>query len=125
MDVNSPGTDIRSLQVQHIVPEVTIPPEVTPENVTTYIVDSGSGYTLGFSTQRTHDITGSDPDRTHLESEIRKAHVICIVYAIDDPNSFSRIPAHWLPYFRQLGVNASVVQCSWVCRDAEELHRCL
>jgi len=29
------------LQVQHIVPEVTIPPEVTPENVTTYIVDSG------------------------------------------------------------------------------------
>ena len=30
-----------SLQVQHVVPEVTIPPEVTPENVTTYIVDSG------------------------------------------------------------------------------------
>lgn len=29
------------LQVQHIVPEVTIPPEVTPENVTTYIVDTG------------------------------------------------------------------------------------
>ena len=32
-------------QVQHIVPEVTIPPEVTPENVTTYIVDSGGPYT--------------------------------------------------------------------------------
>lgn len=31
-------------QVQHIVPEVTIPPEVTPENVTTYIVDSGSTF---------------------------------------------------------------------------------
>jgi len=30
-----------SPQVQHIVPEVTIPPEVTPENTTTYIVDSG------------------------------------------------------------------------------------
>ena len=29
-----------ALQVQHVVPEVTIPPEVTPENVTTYIVDS-------------------------------------------------------------------------------------
>ena len=29
------------MQVQHVVPEVTIPPEVTPENVTTYIVDSG------------------------------------------------------------------------------------
>ncbi|KAH8104714.1 mitochondrial Rho 1 [Cristinia sonorae] len=79
--------------VQHIVPEVTIPPEVTPENVTTYIVDSGN----------------SDSDRSHLESEIRKAHVICVVYAIDDPNSFSRIPAHWLPYFRQLGVNVPVI----------------
>jgi Ras family protein T1 len=28
------------MQVQHVVPEVTIPPEVTPENVTTCIIDS-------------------------------------------------------------------------------------
>ncbi|KAL6301993.1 P-loop containing nucleoside triphosphate hydrolase protein [Sparassis latifolia] len=79
--------------VQHVVPEVTIPPEVTPENVTTYIVDSGSG----------------PQDRPHLESEIRKAHVICVVYSIDNPNSFDRIPAYWLPYFRQLGVNVPVI----------------
>ncbi|KAJ2919163.1 hypothetical protein MD484_g1246, partial [Candolleomyces efflorescens] len=79
--------------VQHIVPEVTIPPEVTPENVTTYIVDSGAG----------------PHDRLHLESEIRKAHVICVVYAIDNPNSFDRIPTYWLPHFRQLGVNVPVI----------------
>ncbi|KZT73930.1 mitochondrial Rho GTPase [Daedalea quercina L-15889] len=79
--------------VQHVVPEVTIPPEVTPENVTTYIVDSGSG----------------PQDRPHLESEIRKAHVICVVYSIDNPNSFDRIPTYWLPYFRQLGVNVPVI----------------
>ncbi|KAL0961338.1 hypothetical protein HGRIS_006294 [Hohenbuehelia grisea] len=79
--------------VQHIVPEVTIPPEVTPENVTTYIVDSGAG----------------PADRPHLESEIRKAHVICIVYSIDKPNSFDRIPTYWLPHFRQLGVNVPVI----------------
>ncbi|TFK27715.1 mitochondrial Rho 1 [Coprinopsis marcescibilis] len=79
--------------VQHIVPEVTIPPEVTPENITTYIVDSGAG----------------PNDRTHLESEIRKAHVICVVYAIDNPNSFDRIPTFWLPHFRQLGVNVPVI----------------
>lgn len=100
-------------QVQHIVPEVTIPPEVTPENVTTYIVDSGSKYihlcdSFHRKTHRWLRRIDSDADRSHLESEIRKAHVICIVYAIDDPNSFSRIPAHWLPYFRQLGVNASL-----------------
>ncbi|EIW59578.1 mitochondrial Rho GTPase [Trametes versicolor FP-101664 SS1] len=80
-------------RVQHVVPEVTIPPEVTPENVTTYIVDSGSG----------------PNDQHHLESEIRKAHVICVVYAIDNPNSFDRIPTYWLPYFRQLGVNVPVI----------------
>ncbi|EIN12642.1 mitochondrial Rho GTPase [Punctularia strigosozonata HHB-11173 SS5] len=79
--------------VQHVVPEVTIPPEVTPENVTTYIVDSGS----------------APEDRTHLETEIRKAHVICVVYSIDNPHSFDRIPTYWLPYFRQLGVNVPVI----------------
>ncbi|PSR70536.1 hypothetical protein PHLCEN_2v13575 [Hermanssonia centrifuga] len=82
-----------SATVQHVVPEVTIPPEVTPENVTTYIVDSGC----------------TPQDRPHLESEIRKAHVICVVYAIDNPHSFDRIPAYWLPYFRQLGVNVPVI----------------
>ncbi|KZV73774.1 mitochondrial Rho GTPase [Peniophora sp. CONT] len=80
-------------QVQHIVPEVTIPPEVTPENVTTYIVDSGA----------------RPEDRQLLEMEIRKAHVICVVYAIDNPNSFDRIPTYWLPQFRQLGVNVPVI----------------
>ncbi|KIP10221.1 hypothetical protein PHLGIDRAFT_85427 [Phlebiopsis gigantea 11061_1 CR5-6] len=79
--------------VQHVVPEVTIPPEVTPENVTTYIVDTGS----------------TPQDRLHLESEIRKAHAICVVYAIDNPNSFDRIPTWWLPLFRSLGVNVPVI----------------
>ncbi|KIM28732.1 hypothetical protein M408DRAFT_329191 [Serendipita vermifera MAFF 305830] len=79
--------------VQHIVPEVTIPPEVTPEKVTTYIVDTGS----------------KPDDRPHLESEARKAHVLCIVYAIDNPHSFNRIPTYWLPYIRSLGVNIPVI----------------
>ncbi|KAF8919048.1 EF hand associated-domain-containing protein [Mucidula mucida] len=79
--------------VQHIVPEVTIPPEVTPENVTTYIVDSGAG----------------PQDRVHLEAEIRKAHVICVVYSVENSHSFVRIPTFWLPHFRQLGVNVPVI----------------
>ena len=48
-------------------------------------------------------------DRVQLEIEIRKAHVLCVVYAIDNPHSFDRIPTYWLPYFKQLGVNASAV----------------
>ena len=128
-------------QVQHVVPEVTIPPEVTPENVTTYIVDSGSEYrpslcsrlfpsvfhapnpfyalrsrgaphlpSVCILTAFASNTSGGDNDRQHLESEIRKAHVICVVYSIDNPNSFDRIPTYWLPYFRQLGVNASPPQ---------------
>lgn len=38
-----PDLKLTASQVQHVVPEVTIPPEVTPENVTTYIVDSSGG----------------------------------------------------------------------------------
>ncbi|KAF8478062.1 P-loop containing nucleoside triphosphate hydrolase protein [Russula ochroleuca] len=79
--------------VQHVVPEVTISPEFTSENVTTYIVDSGAG----------------PDDRHYLELEIRKAHVICVVYAIDNSNSFNRISVYWLPYFRQLGINVPVI----------------
>ena len=48
-------------------------------------------------------------DRPHLESEVRKAHVICIVYAIDDPHSFSRIPNYWLPWLRAIGVNVPLI----------------
>ncbi len=55
---------------------------------------------------RVHNISVAGPsDKHHLELEVRKAHVICVVYAIDDSNSFNRIPVYWLPYFRQLGIN--------------------
>jgi Ras family protein T1 len=106
-------------QVQHIVPEVTIPPEVTPENVTTYIVDSGGVYQAhGLVSQSKFYPTAGPQDRAHLESEIRKAHVICVVYSIDNPNSFDRIPTFWLPHFRQLGVN--VILLSWLRNQTDE-----
>lgn len=71
------------------LPEVSIPP-VTPEaNVTTYVTDTSP----------------RPEDRPHLENEIRKSHVVCIVYAIDNSASFERISAYWLPLIRSLGVN--------------------
>jgi Ras family protein T1 len=82
------------LPPRSFLPEVSIPPEVTPEaNVTTYVAD----------TSPRHE------DRGHLENEVRKAHVVVIVYAVDDPNSFERVSAYWLPMIRSLGVN---VTCS-------------
>jgi Ras family protein T1 len=79
--------------IQHVVPEVIIPPEVTGDNVTTYIVDSSSRL----------------ENRSQLEVEIRKADVICIVYAVNVPETFERIPSFWLPYIRSLGRNVPVV----------------
>ncbi|GBB88447.1 hypothetical protein RclHR1_00150043 [Rhizophagus clarus] len=80
-------------ELQHVVPEVTIPPEVTPENVTTHIVDSSA----------------RSDNREQLITEIKKANVICIVYAIDNPHTFNRLASFWLPFIRSLGVNVPIV----------------
>ncbi|BGP27838.1 ERMES complex Ca(2+)-binding regulatory GTPase gem1 [Rhodotorula toruloides] len=77
-----------------VLPEVTIPPAVTPgHNVTTVIIDTSP----------------RPEDRSHLVNEIRKAHVVAIVYSIDNPNSFDRVPTYWLPTIRSLGVNVPVI----------------
>jgi mitochondrial Rho GTPase 1 len=55
--------------------EITIPADVTPEGVKTNIVDFSS-------------IEQSDEN---LSEEIQKAHVVCVVYAVDDENSLDRI----------------------------------
>lgn len=59
--------------------EITIPAEVCPENVPTNIVDYSS-------------IEQSDDS---LIEEIQKAHVVCIVYAVDDEHTLDRISSHW------------------------------
>jgi Ras family protein T1 len=77
--------------VPEIVPEVTIPPDVTIENVMTHIVDSSSKI----------------QSRELLEDEMRRAHVICIVYDVSRDESFDRIKEFWIPYIRRLGINVS------------------
>ncbi|KAI9003165.1 P-loop containing nucleoside triphosphate hydrolase protein [Gaertneriomyces semiglobifer] len=79
--------------IQHVVPEVTIPPEWTREKITTRIVDSSS----------------RAENRDQLDSEVRKADVICIVYSVNKPDSFSRVGEYWLPYIRKQGRNIPVV----------------
>lgn len=65
--------------------EITIPADVTPERVPTHIVD--------FSYQEQTD--------EDLVEEIRRAHVVCIVYAVDDEDTIERITSHWLPFVRE------------------------
>lgn len=64
--------------------EITIPADVTPENVKTNIVDFSS-------------VEQSDEN---LAEEIQKSHVVCVVYAVDDESSLDRISSHWLPFIR-------------------------
>ncbi|XP_026849864.1 mitochondrial Rho GTPase isoform X3 [Drosophila persimilis] len=64
--------------------EITIPANVTPEQVPTSIVDFSS-------VEQTEETLGL---------EINKAHVVCIVYAVDDDDSLDRITSHWLPLIR-------------------------
>ncbi|XP_068153496.1 mitochondrial Rho GTPase isoform X1 [Drosophila tropicalis] len=64
--------------------EITIPANVTPEQVPTNIVDFSS-------VEQTDEA---------LSAEINKAHVVCIVYAVDDDDSLDRITSHWLPLIR-------------------------
>jgi Ras family protein T1 len=71
--------------IQHVIPELTIPPS-GKDNATTHIVDSSARI----------------ENRDQLDVEIRKADVIAIVYAIDEPLSFDRIHLFWLPYIRKL-----------------------
>ncbi|KAJ3408620.1 ERMES complex Ca(2+)-binding regulatory GTPase gem1 [Chytridiales sp. JEL 0842] len=48
-------------------------------------------------------------NKEQLEAEIRRADVICIMYAVNDAETFNRVPGFWLPYIRKLGRNVPVV----------------
>lgn len=80
------GTDIHP-QVQHVVPEVTIPPEVTPENVTTYIVDSG-GLSQNLFIQSAPLLTYTSCTTRPTTSRIRSAQSTCYLRGL-----FNRQPS--------------------------------
>lgn len=64
--------------------EITIPPDVTPDRVTTQIVDYSS----------------AEQDSHQLNQEICRASVICIVYSVEDDDTIERITTDWLPLIR-------------------------
>ncbi|CAG2106671.1 unnamed protein product, partial [Medioppia subpectinata] len=64
--------------------EITIPADVTPERISTQIVDYSAQ-------EQSVDV---------LLQEIRKANVICVVYAVDDDDTIDKITSYWLPLIR-------------------------
>lgn len=70
--------------------EITIPGDLTPEKVPTCIVDYSS----------------VEQDDQQLESELERADVVCVVYAVDDEDTLDSVTDHWLPLLRvTLGEN--------------------
>jgi Ras family protein T1 len=37
-----------------------------------------------------------------LTTEIQRAHVVCVVYAVDDEESFEKVGTYWLPLLRNV-----------------------
>lgn len=71
-------------QVPALTNGVIIPRDVTPERVTTQIIDSS----LRVQTEE------------QIAEEMRKADVLCAVYSVQDQASFDRISSYWLPMMR-------------------------
>ncbi|XP_011494605.1 PREDICTED: mitochondrial Rho GTPase isoform X2 [Ceratosolen solmsi marchali] len=65
--------------------EITIPANVTPEQVPTRIVDYSA-------VEQTED---------QLCNEILKAHVICVVYSVQDKETLDNAKTYWLPLIRK------------------------
>ncbi|KAK0561442.1 ERMES complex Ca(2+)-binding regulatory GTPase gem1 [Tilletia horrida] len=122
-------------RVQRVVPELTLPPSVSPEGVTIKIIDTaavaitspsaaaGSSLSPPSNSSSSHasdharsthaspshpprqssgPTSLADQQRAHLEAEVRRASVICLVYSISTPSTFERIPTFWLPYIRSI-----------------------
>ncbi|XP_067013378.1 mitochondrial Rho GTPase isoform X2 [Anabrus simplex] len=65
--------------------EITIPADVTPEQVPTHIVDYSAA-------EQSDDV---------LTEEIQRAHVICVVYAVDDEDTLDKVTTYWMPLIRR------------------------
>ncbi|XP_063378194.1 mitochondrial Rho GTPase isoform X1 [Cydia fagiglandana] len=73
---------------EHVPPkaeEITIPADVTPEQVPTNIVD----------------ICMAEQSLEQVGEEIEKAHVICIVFSVEKQETLNKIASYWLPFVRE------------------------
>ncbi|XP_014229588.1 mitochondrial Rho GTPase isoform X1 [Trichogramma pretiosum] len=69
--------------------EITIPADVTPEQVPTRIVD----------------YSASEQTEDQLCSEISKANVICVVYSVQNIQTLDNAKSYWLPLIRKNSYN--------------------
>ncbi|KAI9297831.1 hypothetical protein K502DRAFT_346761 [Neoconidiobolus thromboides FSU 785] len=79
--------------VQEILPEVTIPPEITLENITAHIKDSSSKMEY----------------RDQIINDLKKSDVLCLIYSCIDRDSFLKIPDYWLTLVKSLNLKIPII----------------
>ena len=75
------------------VEEITIPADVTPEKVPTYIVDSSE----------------AEQAEYQLCDEVGRANVVCIVFDLTDLNTLDKVRSRWLPLIRDCAMQESML----------------
>lgn len=101
--------------------EITIPADVTPEQVPTRIVDYSGELKHLIIVVRQENVNASvlivfipmihtamDQTEDQLCDEILKAHVICVVYSVSDRETLDNAKSYWLPLIRK---NTSSARC--------------
>jgi Ras family protein T1 len=92
--ITSLVSDIFQENVAPKVAPVVITPASTPEHVEIQILDTSSAV----------------EDEAQLDSDMKKADVICVVYAVNDPATKESIRTRWLPKIRHLGLTVPSLQ---------------
>ncbi|XP_071920549.1 mitochondrial Rho GTPase 1-like isoform X2 [Coffea arabica] len=98
------------IQVQPVLPPTRLPPDFYPDNVPLTLIDTSS----------------SLENRGKLAEELKRADVVVLTYACDQPATLKRLTTFWLYELRRLEIKAPVivVGCKLDKRD-EEYHMSL
>lgn len=88
--------------------EITIPADVTPEQVPTHIVDYSGEYIKNKKILELFlrfliyfVVVAVEQTDEQLAEEIVKAHVICVVYSVEEEDTLEKITTKWLPFIKE------------------------
>ena len=84
------------------LPEISIPADITVDKVHTFIIDTKCIliYMYGMIYMTHFDISVDEDGGQLLEQQLKTADAICLVHAVDNPDSFERLSEFWLPYIQ-------------------------
>ena len=99
-----------------VLPEVSIPAEVTVDKVNTFIVDTSCLFHPDYlffiplpQLINPNVNVGKEENLDQLKSELERADVVCLIYADDTESSYDRLGQLWIPLIRKHAVNKPIL----------------